>query len=80
MSRISKWFRERRKHRLKEYEEAKKEFEDVVGKPSISINIELPEGCEDMRESFKRLEDDKAFKKKVEKLVIRRLKRERSRK
>lgn len=79
MSRVYKWIKERRKRRLMEYEEAKREFESIVGKPSISINIELPESYEDMKEAFKLLETDEAFKESVRKLVIRRLKRKRDR-
>jgi len=65
----------KKKKSMEEYEENKEEFEKVMGKPTIEISVELPEGCEDKKKEFLDLEEKEAFLKDVTKLVKRHLKR-----
>lgn len=60
MWKVKKWF-EKRTASKKEYEEEKREFEMAIGKPFITLKIELPDGFEDQRRSFLKLEDDTDF-------------------
>jgi hypothetical protein len=57
MWKIRKWF-ERKSVSKKEYEEEKREFEMAIGKPFISLKVELPESFEDQRTPFLKLESD----------------------
>jgi len=68
MWKIRKWF-ERKSVSKKEYEEEKREFEMAIGKPFISLKIELPEGFDDQRKPFLKLENDGDFLDEVEDLV-----------
>jgi len=68
MWKIRKWF-ERKSVSKKEYEEEKREFEMAIGKPFISLKIELPEGFEDQRKSFLKLESDGEFLDEVKDLI-----------
>jgi hypothetical protein len=68
MWKIRKWF-ERKSVSKKEYEEEKREFEMAIGKPFISLKIELPEGFEDERNPFLNLESDGDFLDEVKDLV-----------
>jgi hypothetical protein len=68
MWKIRKWF-ERKSVSKKEYEEEKREFEMAIGKPFISLKIELPEGFEDQRKPFLKLENDGKFLDEVKDLV-----------
>lgn len=63
-----------REKREEEYERVKEEFRKVLGKPSIHLIIEIPEGCEDMADEFLKLEKDEEFKSKIKKLVEENLK------
>lgn len=60
MWKVKKWFEEKTASK-KEYEEEKREFEMAIGKPFISLKIELPDGFEDQRQNFLKLEDDTEF-------------------
>lgn len=60
MWKIRKWF-ERKSVSKKEYEAEKREFEMAIGKPFITLKIELPEGFEDQRNAFLKLESDGEF-------------------
>ena len=60
MEKIKKWF-ERKTASKKEYEEEKRDFEMAIGKPYITLKIELPEGFEDQRQTFLKLEEDPEF-------------------
>ena len=51
-----------------------------MGKPKITITVDLPEGMEEMKKEFTDLEDEKEFKEEVEELVKRRLQKIRDRK
>jgi len=68
MWKIRKWF-ERKSASKKEYEEEKREFEMAIGKPFIALKIELPEGFEDQRNPFLKLEYDEDFIDDVKDLV-----------
>ena len=68
MWKIRKWF-ERKSVSKKEYEEEKREFEMAIGKPFISLKIELPQGFEDQRTPFIKLESDEEFLDEVRDLV-----------
>jgi hypothetical protein len=68
MWKIRKWF-ERKSVSKKEYEEEKREFEMAIGKPFIALKVELPEGFEDQRTPFLKLEYDEEFLDEVKDLV-----------
>ncbi len=58
--------RNRFKADLTKYEEAKKEFKKIIGKPSISIHIELPLEFLNLEEEFLDLNKDERFLRKME--------------
>jgi hypothetical protein len=68
MWKIRKWF-ERKSVSKKEYEEEKREFEMAIGRPFISLKIELPEGFDDQRKPFLKLEYDEDFLDEVKDLI-----------
>lgn len=68
MWKIKKWF-ERKTASKKEYEEEKREFEMAIGKPFITLKIELPVGFEEQRNTFLYLENDTEFLDEVKDLV-----------
>jgi hypothetical protein len=68
MWKIRKWF-ERKSLSKKEYEEEKREFEMAIGKPFISLKIELPKGFEEQRIPFLKLEYDEEFLDEVRDLI-----------
>jgi len=68
MWKIRKWF-ERKSVSKKEYEEEKREFEMAIGRPFIALKIELPDGFEDQRKPFLKLETDERFLDEVEDLI-----------
>ena len=73
MARVKKWFKSRKPKGERKYEEEKREFEMAVGKPFISIKIEIPEGFEDQRAQFLNLEKDEKFIEEVRDLIKKRL-------
>ena len=68
MWKIKKWF-ERKSVSKKEYEAEKREFEMAIGRPFITLKIELPEGFDDQRKSFLKLEYDETFIDEIKDLV-----------
>ena len=68
MWKIKKWF-ERKTVSKKEYDEEKRKFEMAIGKPFITLKIELPEGFEDQRNPFLDLENDLEFLDEIKDLV-----------
>lgn len=72
---LRKWLDSRLKRKAARYEEAKEEFERAMGKPSITITVELPEGLDELKAEFLSLEEDERFLGAVKRLVERRLKR-----
>jgi hypothetical protein len=77
---MSKIFKEKYKKsgRIEDYEEEKEVFEKTLHRPYIVLKIELPEGYEEMREEFIKLEKDGAFllliKEFVEKTLLKKKK------
>ena len=68
MWKIKKWL-ERKPVPKKEYDEEKREFEMAIGKPFITLKIELPDGFEDQRAAFLDLENNVEFLEEVEDLA-----------
>ena len=68
MWKIKKWF-ERKTVSKKEYDEDKREFEMAIGKPFITLKIELPAGFEEQRNTFLDLENDIEFLDQVKDLA-----------
>jgi hypothetical protein len=68
MWKIRKWF-EKKSASKKEYEQEKREFEMAIGKPFITLKIELPEGFEDQRNPFLNLESNGEFLDEVKDLI-----------
>ena len=68
MWKIKKWL-EKKTFSKKEYDEEKREFEMAIGKPFITLKIELPKGFEDQRSSFLDLENNAKFLEEVEDLA-----------
>lgn len=73
MAKVKKWIESRAKKPETEYDEAKREFEMAMGKPFISIKVEIPEGFEDMHSRFLNLEKDESFLEEVRDLIKKRL-------
>lgn len=55
------------------YEKIKREFEMAIGKPFITLKIEIPEGFKRFRREFLRLENDKQFQEEIKDLIKKRL-------
>jgi hypothetical protein len=68
MWKIKKWF-EKKTVSKKEYDEEKRKFEMAIGKPFITLKIELPAGFEDQRNTFLDLENNMEFLDEVKDLV-----------
>ena len=64
-----------RKKKMEEYEETKKDFEKVLGKPSITVTLELPEDLKEQKAKFLSLEKDEKFLKDMEKLMRKHMKK-----
>jgi hypothetical protein len=77
LAKIKKWFGSRKLKRERTYEEEKREFEMAMGKPFIIIRVEMPDGFEESRAQFLRLEKDERFLEEVKDLVKKRLTYER---
>ena len=76
MWKIRKWF-EKKSASKKEYDLEKREFEMAIGKPFITLKIELPEGFEDQRNAFLDLENNTEFLDEVKDLIKKNLLRKR---
>jgi len=68
MSKVWKWILSRRRT-LPKYEEAKEEFEKIIGRPSIRLVIELPPELDNYKDEFMSLEKDAEFNKAVKGFV-----------
>lgn len=59
--------------RFKAYEEKCLEeielVDEALGRPHITIDIALPEGCEEMREEFEKLPEDEDFIKELQDFI-----------
>ena len=76
MWKIRKWF-EKKSASKKEYDKEKREFEMAIGKPFITLKIELPEGFDDQRTTFLNLESNEDFLDEVRDLIKKNLLRKR---
>ncbi len=68
MWKIKKWF-EKKSASKKEYDLEKREFEMAIGRPFITLKIELPEGFDDQRKLFLNLESNEEFLDEVRDLI-----------
>lgn len=80
MSKVKKWLESKAKEPAARYDETKKEFEKIIGKPCITITVELPESLDEFRTEFLSLEKDEKFLEAVKKLVELHLKEEQRKK
>jgi hypothetical protein len=70
---VKKWLESRKRKSESEYDETKREFEMALGKPFITIKVEIPIGFENLRSQFLSLEKDEQFQEEVKDLVKKRL-------
>lgn len=70
---VKKWIESREKAPETEYEEAKRKFEMAMGKPFITLNLEIPLGFEGFSNEFLKLEKDYQFREEVKDLIKKRL-------
>lgn len=70
---VKKWLLSRKPKPEPEYEEAKRKFEMVIGKPFITLKLEIPDGFEEQSNDFLRLESDDQFHEEVRDLIKKRL-------
>ena len=70
---VKKWIESREVKPESEYEEAKRKFEMAMGRPFITLKLELPLGFEGFNNEFLKLEKDQQFHEEVEDLIKKRL-------
>jgi hypothetical protein len=70
---VKKWIESRDRQPESEYEEAKRKFEMALGKPFITISLEIPAGFEQFNTEFLKLEKDQQFHEEVKDLIKKRL-------
>jgi len=70
---VKKWLESRKRKPESEYDEVKRKFERAMGKPFITIKLEIPTGFEDLRSQFLSLEKNEQFYEEVKDLVKKRL-------
>ncbi len=70
---VKKWIESRDRQPESEYEEAKRKFEMALGKPFITISLEIPTGFEQFNTEFLKLEKDQQFHEEVKDLIKKRL-------
>ena len=70
---VKKWIEPRDRKPKSEYEEAKRKFEMAIGKPFITIRLEIPTGFEQFNTEFLKLEVDQQFHEEVKDLIKKRL-------
>ena len=70
---VKRWIDARDKQPESEYEEAKRKFEMAIGKPFITISLEIPDGFENFNSEFLKLEKDQQFLEEVRDLIKKRL-------
>jgi hypothetical protein len=71
---VKKWLESRKGKSESEYEEEKRRIEMAMGKPFITIKVEIPSGFENLRAYFLSLEEDEQFHEEIMDLVKKRLK------
>ena len=70
---VKKWIEPRDIKPESEYEEEKRKFEMAMGKPFITLELEIPVGFEGYNTEFLNLEKDVAFHEEVKDLIKKRL-------
>ena len=70
---VKKWIESREKTPESDYEEAKRKFEMAMGKPFITLKVNIPSGFEEFSGAFLKLENDPQFHDEVRDLVKKRL-------
>jgi hypothetical protein len=70
---VRKWIESRERKPESEYDEAKRQFEMAIGKPFITLNLEIPVGFEEFSNEFLKLEKDYQFHEEVKDLIKKRL-------
>ncbi len=70
---VKKWLESRKTKTESEYDETKREFEMAIGKPFITVKVEIPIGFENLHTQFLNLEKDQQFVEEVKDLVKKRL-------
>ena len=70
---VKKWIEPRDIKPESEYEEAKRKFEMALGRPFITLRLEIPLGFEGFSKEFCKLETDQQFHEEVNDLVKKRL-------
>ena len=70
---VKKWIEPKDIKPESEYEEAKRKFEMAMGKPFITISLELPVGFEKFNNEFLKLEKDQQFHEEVKDLIKKRI-------
>jgi hypothetical protein len=73
LEKIKRWLKTRKLQSEERYTEEKKEFENAIGEPTITIRIGIPEGFENQCAQFLNLEQDPQFLEEVKDLVKKRL-------
>lgn len=66
---VKKWIEPKDIKPESDYEEAKRKFEMAMGKPFITLRLEIPTGFEEFGNEFRKLETDKQFYNEVKDLV-----------
>lgn len=70
---VKKWIESREKQPETEYDEAKRKFEMAIGKPFITLSVEIPTGFEGFSNDFLKLEKDYQFHEEIKDLIKKRL-------
>ncbi|PVX26066.1 MAG: hypothetical protein CW691_02555 [Candidatus Bathyarchaeum sp.] len=70
---VKKWIEPRDIKPESDYEEAKRKFEMAMGKPFITLRLEIPTGFESFGNEFRKLETDPQFHEEVKDLIKKRL-------
>ena len=70
---VKKWIEPRDIKPESEYEEEKRKFEMAMGKPFITLRVEIPIGFEGFNNEFRKLENDRQFHEEIKDLVKKRL-------
>ena len=70
---VKRWIEARDRQPETEYDEAKRKFEMAMGKPFITMCLEIPAGFEKFHTEFLKLENDQQFREEVNDLIKKRL-------
>lgn len=70
---VKKWIEKNGAQTESEYEEAKRHFEMAMGKPFITLKLEIPDGFETYAADFRQLETNQQFHEEVKDLIKKRL-------